>query len=121
MSPICPKFVSHNNAFFHIITDNNAFFLVIVLVTLRVFNKKRREHLKLCYLPIFLIVIVLLKFQIKDGFPFHFTSLQECSTNEFCNTETTTSCHYIQHITLHQNLVCLTITSLKYKDYNNFY
>ena len=28
---------------------------------------------------------------------------------------------YIQHKTLHQNLVCLTITYLKYKDYNNFY
>ena len=30
-------------------------------------------------------------------------------------------CHYIQHITLHKNLVCLAITNLKYKDYNNFY
>ena len=54
-------------------------------------------------------------------FPFSFTSLQICSTNEFFNLETTTSCHYIQHITLHKNLVCLAITNLKYKDYNNFY
>ena len=30
-------------------------------------------------------------------------------------------CHYIQYITLHQNLVCLAITNLKYKDYNNFH
>ena len=62
-----------------------------------------------------------LKFQIKDRFTFNFTSLQKCSTNEFFNLETITLCHYIQHITLHQNLVCLAITNLKYKDYNNFY
>ena len=62
-----------------------------------------------------------LKFQINDGLPFNFTSLQKCSTNEFFNLETTTSCHYIQHMTLHKNLVCLAITKLKYKDYNNFY
>ena len=103
-----------------ITSDNNAFFLVIVLVIFRVFNRKRREHLKLCHLAIFLIVTLLLKFQIKDGFPFNFTSLQKCSTNEFFNLETTTSCHYIQHMTLHKNLVCLAITNLKYKDYNNF-
>ena len=66
--------------------DNNTFFLVMVLVIFRVFNRKRREHLKLCYLTIFLIVILLLKFQIKDGFPFNFTSLQKCSTNEFLET-----------------------------------
>ena len=71
------------------------------------------------FLAIFLIVILLLKFQIKDGFPFNFTSLQKCSTNEFFNS--ITSCHYIQHIKLHQNLVCLAITNLKDKDYNNFY
>ena len=35
--------------------------------------------------------------------------------------ETITPCHYIQHITLHKNPVCLDITNLKYKDYNNFY
>ena len=29
--------------------------------------------------------------------------------------------HYIQHITLHKSLVCLAITNLKYKDFNNFY
>ena len=68
-----------------ITSDNNSFFLVIILVIFRVFNRKRREHLKLCYLAIFLIVILLLKFQIKDGFPFNFTSLQECLTNEFFN------------------------------------
>ena len=57
-----------------------------------------------------------LKFQIKDGFPFNFTSLQKCSISDFL-----TSCHYIQSITLHKSLVCLAITNLKYKDYNNFY
>ena len=62
-----------------------------------------------------------LKFQIKDRFTFNFTSLQKCSTNEFFNLETIISSHYIQHITLHQNLVCLVIINLKYKDYNNFY
>ena len=61
-----------------------------------------------------------LKLQIKDGFPFNFTSLQKFSTNEFFDLETITSCRYIQHITLHKNLVCLAITNLKYKDYNNF-
>ena len=69
----------------------------------------------------FLIVIFPLKFQIKVRFPFNFTSLQKCSTNEFFNLETITSCYYIQHITLHKNLVCLAITNLKYKDYNNFF
>ena len=68
-----------------ITSDNNVFFLVIVLVIFRVFNRKRREQLKLCYLAIFLIVILLLKSQIKDGFPFNFTSLQICLTNEFFN------------------------------------
>ena len=68
-----------------ITSDNNVFFLVIVLVIFRAFNRKRREQLKLCYLAIFLIVILLLKSQIKDGFPFNFTSLQICLTNEFFN------------------------------------
>ena len=31
----------------------------------------------LCYLAIFLTVIFLLKFQIENGFPFNFTSLQQ--------------------------------------------
>ena len=88
----------------------------MVLLIFRVFNRKRREHLKLCYLAIFLIVILLLKIQIEDGFPFNFTSLQKCSTNEFFNLETITWCHYIQHITLDQNLACLAITNLKHKD-----
>ena len=44
-----------------------------------------------------------------------------CSTNEVFNLETITPCHYIQHLTLHKNLVSLAITNLKYKDYNNFY
>ena len=104
-----------------ITSDNNAFFLVIIFVIFRVFNRKRREYLQLCYLAIFLIVIFPLKFQIKNGFPFNFTFLQKCSTNEFFNLETITACHYIQHITLHKNLVCLAITNLKYKHYNNFY
>ena len=101
--------------------DNNAFFLVEVLVIFRVFMRKQRDHLKLSYLAIFLIVILLLKFKIEDGFPFSFTSLQKCSTNEFFNVGTITSHHYVQHITLHQNLVYLAITNLKYKDCNNFY
>ena len=66
-------------------------------------------------------MILLLKGQSKDGFPFNFTSLQKCSTNEFFNLETIKPCHYIQHVTLHQNLVCLAITNAKYKDCNNFY
>ena len=99
-----------------ILIISNDFFLVIVLLIFRNFNRKRRDHLKLCYLAISLIVIL-----PKDGFPFNFTSLQKCSTNEFFNLETIISSHYIQHITLHQNLVCLVIINLKYKDYNNFY
>ena len=87
--------------------DNNAFFLVIILVIFRVFKRKERDHLKLSYLAIFLIVILLLKFKIEDGFPFSFTSLQKCSTNEFFNLETITSHRYVQHITLHQYLVWL--------------
>ena len=42
-------------------------------------------------------------------------------TNDFFNLETIASYHYIQHITLQKRLVCLAITNLKYKDYNNFY
>ena len=62
-----------------------------------------------------------LKLQIKDGLPSNFTSLQKCSTNEFFNLETITSCHYIQHIILHRNLVCLAISNLKHRNYNSFY
>ena len=58
--------------------------------------------------------------KLKMGFLW-ITSLQKCSANEFFNLESITSCHYIQYITLHQNLVCLAITNLKYKDYNNLY
>ena len=104
-----------------IASDNNAFFLVIFFVIFRVFNRKRRKYLKLCYLAVFLIVIFLLKLQIKDGLPSNFTSLQKCPTNEFFNLETITSCHYIHHIILHRNLVCLAITNLKYRNYNSFY
>ena len=104
-----------------IASDNNAFFLVIFFVIFRVFNRKRRKYLKLCYLAMFLIVIFLLKLQIKDGLPSNFTSLQKCSTNEFFNLETITSCHYIQHIILHRNLVCLAITNVKYRNHNRFY
>ena len=87
-----------------------------------VFNRKKRKYLKLCYLAMFLIVIFLfLKLQIKDGLPSSFTSLQKCSTDEFFNLETTTSCHYIQDIILHGNLVYLTISNLKYRNYNSFY
>ena len=104
-----------------IASDNNAFFLVIFFAIFRVFNRKRRKYLKLCYLAMFLIVIFPLKLQIKDGLPYNFTSLQKCSTNEFFNLETITSCHYIQHIILRRNLVCLAMTNLKYRNYNSFY
>ena len=80
-----------------ITSDNNAFFLLIIFVIFRVFNRKQRDYLKLCYLAMFVIVIFPLKFQINVGFPFNFTSLQKCSTNEFFNLETITSCHYIQY------------------------
>ena len=66
-------------------------------------------------------MIFLPKSHIKDGFPFSFTSLQKCLINEFFNLETITLCHYIQHITLLENLVCLTIANLKYKDYSSFH
>ena len=62
-----------------------------------------------------------LKFQIKGGFPFSFTSLQKCLANEFFNLQTIASYHYIQYVTLHKNLVCLAITNLKYKNYKNSY
>ena len=69
----------------------------------------------------FLIVTFLLKLQIKNELSSNFTSLQKCSTNEFFNLETITSCHYVQHITLYRHLVCLAITNLKYRNYNSFY
>ena len=47
------------------------FFLVLVLV-----NRKQTDHLKLCYLAIFLI---------KNGFPFNIISLKKCSANEIFN------------------------------------
>ena len=88
-------------------------FAVIIFAMSRFFKRKQREYLKLCYLAIFLLVVFLLKLQIKNGFPFNFTSLQKSSTNEFFNLETMTISHYIQHITLHKKLACLTITNLK--------
>ena len=42
-----------------ITSDNNAFLLVIALLISRVFNRERRQNLKLCFLAIFLIVILL--------------------------------------------------------------
>ena len=102
------------------ITSDSTFFLVIIFVIFWVFNKKQREYLKLCCLAIFLTMIYPLKFQINDGLPFNFTSLQKCSTNGFFNLETMTSCQYIQHMTFHKNLVCLVITNLKYKDFKQF-
>ena len=86
-----------------ITSDNNAFFLVIILVIFRVFSRKRREHLKLCYLADFLLAIFLSKFQIKYGFLFNFNFLQKCPTNEFFNLETITPCHCIHHTTLHKD------------------
>ena len=72
-------------------------------------------------MPIFLIVIFLLKFHIKDGFSFNFISLQKRLTNEFLNLETIKLYYYIQHVTLHENLVCLAITQILYTNINNFY
>ena len=102
------------------ITSDNTFFLIIIFDIFWVFNKKRRKYLKLCCLAIFLTVIYPFKFQISDGLSFNFTSLRKCSTNEFFNLETMTSCHYIHHMTFHKNLVCLVITNLKYKDFKQF-
>ena len=47
---------------------------------------------------------IFFEFQIKDWFPFNFTSLQKCLTKEFFNLENITTCHYIQHVTLHKNV-----------------
>ena len=104
-----------------ITSDNNAFFLVIFFIIFRVFNRKQKEYLKICYFPIFLIVIFLLKFHIKDGFSFNFISLQKRLTNEFLNLETIKSYYVIQHVTLHENLVCLAIIQILYTNINNFY
>ena len=104
-----------------ITSDNNAFFLVIFFIIFRVFNRKHKEYLKICYVPIFLIVIFLLKFHIKDGFSFNFISLQKRLTNEFLNLETIKSYYVIQHVTLHENLVCLAIIQILYTNINNFY
>ena len=96
--------------------DNNAFFLVIVLVIFRAFKRKQRDNLKLSYLATFLIVILLLKFKIEDGFPFSFTSfnkwvfqLRNYNIASLCSTYNIAS------------KFSLAITNLKYKDYNNFY
>ena len=104
-----------------ITSDNNAFFLVIFFIIFRVFNRKQKEYLKICYFPIFIIVIFLLKFHIKDGFSFNFISLQKRLTNEFLNLETIKSYYVIQHVTLHENLVCLAIIQILYTNINNFY
>ena len=72
-------------------------------------------------MAIFLITMFPLKSQIKDEFPFNVTCSQKCSTADFFNLKTRTLCHYIQHVTLHKSIVCLAVTNLKYKDYNNFY
>ena len=69
----------------------------------------------------FFVVVFLLKFQNKNGFAFNFTSLQKCSTNEFFNLKTITSCHYIQHLTLHNKLLDVAITNLKCKIITFFY
>ena len=66
-------------------------------------------------------MIFLLKFHIKDGFSFNFISLQKRLTNEFLNLETIKSYYVIQHVTLHENLVCLAIIQILYTNINNFY
>ena len=63
-------------------STNNVFFLITIFVIFRVFDRKRREHIKLCYLAILVIVTFPLKFQIQDKFPFNFNSLQKCPTND---------------------------------------
>ena len=97
--------------------DNNAFFLVEVLVIFRVFMRKQRDHLKLSYLAIFLIVILLLKFKIEDGFPFSFTSLQKCSTVFQLRNYNIASLCSTYNIA---SIFSLAITNLKFKDYTIF-
>ena len=85
------------------------------------FLTENKESTSSYVILLFLIVIFLLKLKIKDGLPSNFTSLQKCLTNEFFSLETITLCHYIGHIILHKNLVCLVVTNLKYRNYNSFY
>ena len=47
--------------------------------------------------------MILLKFQIKDGFPFNFTSLKKCSTNEFFNFVFQKGLHFL-HININSLL-----------------
>ena len=57
------------------------------------------------YKIFFWFSIVSLKFQISDGSHFNLSLLQKCPKNDFFNLETLTSCHHIQHITLHKKIV----------------
>ena len=87
-----------------ITSHNNASFLIkIFVIPYLGFLTETEElckvmYLKSCYLAIFLIAIFCLKFQVKDGFPFDFNSLQKCSKNDFFNLETITlySTHNIE-------------------------
>ena len=103
-----------------ITSDNNTFFLGIVLFIFRVFNRKWREHWKLYYLAISNCDT---SFKISNSrwVSFHFYFFTKMFDKWAFQLRTITSGHYIQHIILHQNLVCVAMTNLKYKYYNNFY
>ena len=100
--------------------ENNSVFLIITFIIFRSFSRKQNKCLRLCYFSVFWFSIVCLKFQINNGFHFNFLLLQKCLKNDFFNLETLTSCHHIQHITLHK-FFFLALTTLKYKNYTNFY
>ena len=104
-----------------ITSENNSVFLIIIFVVFTFFSRKQNKCLRLCYFSAFWFSLVFLKFQINDGFYFNFSLLQNCPKNHFFSLETLTSCHHIQHITLHKNFVFLAVTNLKCKNYNNFY
>ena len=100
-----------------ITSDSNTFFLIIIFVIFRTFNRKRREYLRLCYLATFLIMIFPLKFQIEHGFISILLLYKNVPQLIFFILETITLCHYIQHITMHKNLVCLANTNRRLYQY----
>ena len=99
--------------------DNNSFFLVIFFVIFRVYIYKKVPKVMLfgyvsnCDISFKTSNYRWASFQFGFQWASNFTSLQKCSTNEFFNLESIISCHSIQHIILHRNLVCLAITNLK--------
>ena len=93
---------------------NNSVFLIRIFIVFRFFSRKQNKCLRFCYFVVFRFSIGSLKFQINDGFNFNFSLLQKCPKNDFFNFKFLTSCHHIQHITLHKNLVFLAVTNLKF-------